>query len=138
MKEEFGKKLWEDYPDIFSKKITGHRVWMECGDGWYDHINTLCATVMLYCKDHNIEPPIASQVKEKYGSLRFYVWSAAIEVFDIIERFELESQYVCEVCGKRGKVRSVGGWYSCECEEHFANRRTRHAEAWKRSKGKGE
>ena len=93
---------------------------------------------MLYCTEHNIEPPIASQVKEKYGGLRFYVWSASIEVYDIIERFETESQYICEVCGDRGKVRVVGGWYSCECDEHFANRRDRHEEAWEKSRKTGE
>lgn len=123
MNTKLTEKLHKEYPKIFPKNERGYALGFECMDGWYDHINALCATVMLYCNDHNIEPPIASQVKEKYGSLRFYVWSASIEVFDLIERFETESQYVCEVCGKRGKVRNIHGWYSCLCDKHLAERR---------------
>jgi ribosomal protein L37AE/L43A len=137
MNDKNTKALWKEYPKIFPKNIRGHRVGFACGDGWYEHINALCGTIMLYCKDHNIEPPIVSDVKEKYGDLRFYVQSASIEVYDIIERFETESQYICEVCGERGKKRSFGGWYVTLCQIHFAERNRRYEEEankWKRSK----
>ena len=85
MKDELTKKLWKDYSKIFPKNERGYAVGFSCRDGWYDHINALCATIMMYCDEHNIEPPKASQVKEKFGSLRFYVQTASIEVFDIID-----------------------------------------------------
>lgn len=128
MNNELTNKLWDEYPEIFPKNERGYAVGFSCLDGWYDHINALCATVMLFCKDHGDAVPRASQVKEKYGSLRFYVESASIELFDIIERFETESQYICETCGERGKIRRIGGWYSCLCDLHYAERRAEYEE----------
>lgn len=121
MNDKLTEKLHKDYPKIFPKNERGYSLGFEHQDGWYDLINGLCSTLMMYCKDHNTEPPVASQVKEKYGSLRFYVWSAPIELYDIIERFETESQYVCEICGERGKIHRVGGWYKCVCDKHLAD-----------------
>ena len=123
MKEELQQKLWDNYPEIFPKHESGWCISFECNDGWYNHINALCATIMLFCKDHGDTVPVVTQVKEKYGTLRFYVMYASIEMYDLIERFEQESQYICEVCGDRGKVRNEGGWYTCLCDRHLAERR---------------
>jgi len=123
MNNEITHKLWEDYPEIFPKNERGYRVGFGCDDGWYNHINALCATIMLFCKDHGDSVPLASQVKEKYGGLRFYVQSATVELYDLIERFELEAEYVCEVCGERGKIRNVNNWYKALCDKHYYERR---------------
>ena len=125
MNIELTTKLHKKYPGIFSKEITGHAVGFEHDNGWYDLIDRLCDSIMFYCNSSNIEPPIASQVKEKYGGLRFYVWQASNEVFDIIDKFELESQYICEVCGRKGKIEVKGGWYKCVCHEHFIDWKNR-------------
>lgn len=121
MNSKLTTKLHTDYPGIFPKNRKGHSLGFECDDGWYDHINALCGTIMLFCKDHGDNIPVASQVKEKYGSLRFYIWAASVEVFDIIERFELESQYICEICGERGKTEAKGGWYKTVCKSHLVS-----------------
>jgi hypothetical protein len=123
MNNKLTGKLHKDYPEIFPPNRNGYSLGFECNDGWYDLINGLCSTIMMFCKDNNKKPPIASQVKEKYGSLRFYVQSAPVEIYDIIDRFELESQYTCETCGKRGKIYNIKGWYTCLCEEHLIERR---------------
>lgn len=73
------------------------------------------------------EVPVASQVKEKFGTLRFYVEKATPEQYDIISFVESLSSRVCEECGDTAtaKTRS-GGWIrtlcdSCE-DEHQKNR----------------
>lgn len=61
--------------------------------------------------------PVATQVKEKYGTLRFYVSGATDEQYAYIQFAEGMSAHVCEVCGNRGK-RSGGYWVSTRCKEH--------------------
>jgi hypothetical protein len=58
-----------------------------------------------------------TQVKEKYGSLRFYVGSASNRTYDIIEAAEKESETTCEVCGEPGKI-ITRGWWKCRCPKH--------------------
>lgn len=56
-------------------------------------------------------PPCrASQVKEKFGTLRFYMTSQTPEMDKIIEKACRKSAKTCEECGKPGKVvgRGVG------------------------------
>lgn len=65
------------------------------------------------------------QVKEKYGTLRFYVeidWSRKDAesldktIFEIISRFEDESSITCEDCGSsQGRMRDVRSYYSTLC-----------------------
>lgn len=57
------------------------------------------------------------QVKEKYGSLRFYIGSGSNRTFALIDKAEKESEITCEVCGKEGKIFSIRGWYMCRCPE---------------------
>lgn len=57
------------------------------------------------------------QVKEKFGTLRFYC-----NTNDTIARYvtfaETLTELTCEVCGARGKTECVGGWYSTVCKSH--------------------
>ncbi|MBA3857952.1 MAG: hypothetical protein C0507_13695 [Cyanobacteria bacterium PR.3.49] len=62
------------------------------------------------------------QVKEKFGTLRFYMGVAHDAIRAAIDRAEQESAQTCEDCGKPGKVRS-GGWISVLCDEHEAERK---------------
>jgi hypothetical protein len=84
------------------------------GDGWF-------AIVWRLCED--LEPIVGegfevTQVKEKFGELRFYVrhgWrTEAIE--KCIEAAQLEALRTCEVCGQPGKARE-GDWTPV-CDEH--------------------
>jgi hypothetical protein len=86
---------------------------------------------MQFCRKYSKEPPKSSQVKEKFGGLRFYVWSAPSEIYDIIDKYETQSQYICEECGRAGKIHKIGGWYSCVCDTHLADWYKRREENWK-------
>jgi hypothetical protein len=66
------------------------------------------------------------QVKEKFGTLRFYCPGN-----DRIRRYvrfaEALSARTCEICGGYGKLGHCGGWYSTRCEK-CAKEQTR--EGW--------
>ena len=61
--------------------------------------------------------PVASQVKEKFGGLRFYVWAATEEHYNYITFAESMSYRTCEHCGAPGK-RYTDGWHVVLCDEH--------------------
>lgn len=68
------------------------------------------------------EPPkvrqvVASQVKEKYGTLRFYTNGNDEYVDGLISMAESMSARTCETCGSPGKTRR-GGWVRTLCDKH--------------------
>lgn len=64
-----------------------------------------------YMKDFRIE-----QIKEKYGTLRFYVSGETDEVSRVIAKYEYISQFVCVDCGEDAVKQTMG--YICPyCEK---------------------
>lgn len=61
--------------------------------------------------------PVASQVKEKFGGLRFYVQGAIDEHYHYISFAESMSYHICEVCGAPGN-RWTDGWHKTLCDIH--------------------
>jgi hypothetical protein len=61
--------------------------------------------------------PVASQVKEKFGGLRFYVNGATEKHYNYITFAESMSYRTCEVCGAPGKT-YTDGWHTTLCETH--------------------
>jgi hypothetical protein len=64
-----------------------------------------------------IEQVIAVQVKEKFGTLRFYVYGGDDTTHNYIALAEITSGVTCEICGKSGSS-SSGGWIKTLCKEH--------------------
>jgi hypothetical protein len=97
----------------------------ECGDGWYSIIEEAAAKLELLIVEwskatlENEYHPRASQIKEKFGTLRFYLSSGTDEMYEVVEIAERKSAFVCEECGKKGKLRGKGWLY------------TRCAKCWK-------
>jgi hypothetical protein len=61
--------------------------------------------------------PVASQVKEKFGGLRFYVQGATTKHYDYISFAESMSYRTCEVCGSPGYY-YTDGWHTVLCDKH--------------------
>ena len=61
------------------------------------------------------------QVKEKYGTLRFYTGGATDKMYEIIREYERLSAVTCEVCGEVGQIRP-GGWVATLCDTHYEQR----------------
>lgn len=63
------------------------------------------------------------QIKEKFGTLRWYDAAAPEEVYRIIDKYEDISEKTCIVCGKPATYISTG-WISPYCDEHIENKET--------------
>ena len=61
--------------------------------------------------------PVAVQIKEKFGGLRFYVQAATSKHYDYISFAESMSYRTCEQCGAPGKRYSMG-WHKTLCDIH--------------------
>jgi hypothetical protein len=132
MKQELELKLVEKYPKIL-KDYKGDPMqtcmsWgMDTGDGWYKLLDECMEKLQYFCdlcsKDGKEVKVIARQIKEKFGTLRFYLdveGGNKIEndiVDDIINEAEAESERTCEVTGMPGAICQQGGWYKVLCYE---------------------
>lgn len=135
MKEKLEKKLFEKYPKIFRQKdLPMNQTCMcwgiSCGDGWYDILDALCGNIQGHIDDqikdneyrkekgepekevHQIE---ATQVKEKFGGLRFYTNTFDDYIDGLIRMAESMSYRTCEECGNRGKPNKAG-WITTLCD----------------------
>ena len=71
-----------------------------------------------YIVNHNPRHRVcASQVKEKWGTLRFYMQGGTEEMHEFIRESEQKSAVTCELCGKLGTIRNQG-WVRTLCDEH--------------------
>lgn len=135
MKEELDKKLCEKYPKIFKNRNGSMQETCMCwgfshDDGWYDIIDSLCASIQNHINNKRYQfremsqedfdeehQVVAAQVKEKFGGLRFYVDGGDDWVYGAISMAESMSYRTCEVCGAPGKTRGTG-WVRTTCDEH--------------------
>lgn len=59
-----------------------------------------------------------TQIKEKYGSLRLYCNGAPEEVYDVLQKYEFISEYICIKCGSpQACVVDDYGWYLPLCKD---------------------
>jgi hypothetical protein len=93
----------------------------ECGEGWRDLLDRACARIEAALAGGGTFT--AEQIKEKYGTLRFY-WSgrlpseAEAKVEEAIDLAEARSACTWEICGAEGRLYSRGGWLATACPEH--------------------
>ena len=100
-------------------------------DGWYRLIYDMCQEITdLYRSYHKEIDIVPTQVKEKFGTLRFYHRFGGREesgyeelhrkVEDVVSKYEDKSGSVCEQCGDVGKLRDDRGWIRALCDKHAA------------------
>lgn len=133
MRRDLEKYLIKKFPLCFGDIDKGPReslmcFGLECGNGWYKIIKEACQKAEIIIAkwidknkdDKNFNKdwtPRLSQVKEKYGTLRMY-WSSYPKGLDKVEmEAERKSAKTCEQCGKSGKLRGQG-WYYTSCFIH--------------------
>jgi hypothetical protein len=161
MRKELDEALCAKYPLIFKDRNADMRTtamcWgLECGDGWYNIIDTLCGLLtsdyrqakdrhdhlvevgaggVLYgtklvtqeaiddakvkLDEETLKVPVAAQVKEKFGGLRFYVNGTTDKHHNYISFAESMSYRTCEECGAVGKT-YTDGWHTTLCDIHAA------------------
>jgi hypothetical protein len=71
---------------------------------------------------------IVAQVKEKFGTLRFYYSGGDDEISGMVRMAEAMSAVTCEQCGSPGEQRH-GGWIRTLCDHHEEQYQNRNKEA---------
>ena len=125
MRDELDALLCEKYPKMMvnrDKSMMGTCMcWgFECGDGWFNIIDRLMHNIQDHIdwknRDSEVVPQVTlDQVKEKFGTLRFYVHGGDDVTFWMIRLAEHYSERTCEGCGIPSKVSSRDGWLSNVC-----------------------
>lgn len=105
--------LVHKYPKLFKTcKV------IECEKGWDSILDNLCECI----RDYTIRNPLAypleiTQVKEKFGTLRFYTNGSDDYIDGMICLAEYLSSKTCEKCGATNCVNleRIGGWIKTIC-----------------------
>lgn len=179
------ESLVSKYPKIFADRYkpmsqTAMCWGFDCGEGWYNILNQLCANIQnhidntrrdrlnalrfnrglrkavkgdtkslfnyfykymnntelalkevnrvlkdfsekgeaIYRMPHSVcEQVVATQVKEKFGTLRFYYNGGDSIIDGMVRMAESMSGVTCEKCGDVAKLRGNGWWYTA-CDKH--------------------
>jgi hypothetical protein len=143
MIDEQFENLAKRWPDLFHKSGNFE---FSVGEGWYNIIDLLCGFLstdveqtkrrLKYAMENSAavltesidvleeklaksleDLPTIVQVKEKFGSLRFYINGGTPEMYNYISFAEAMSGRTCEVCGAPGKSRN-NGWIKVLCNKH--------------------
>lgn len=137
MTDKLNKLLRADFPLMFEGLPTGY---VSCHDGWYDLLHCLCHTIQSHIDSrqrqhewlisrgdtptNDLVPQVrVQQIKEKFGTLRFYFRGGDEYIYGAAQVAEHMSSRICEDCGAPGKLRD-GGWIRTLCnpceEKHRA------------------
>lgn len=123
MRQELDDLLCQRYPEIFrdrhKEKYETSMCWgFCCDDGWFDIIDSLCAAITAQVKAGKMPPVVASQVKEKIGTLRFRIRGGNDETHRLIELARLKSEVTCEECGRpvERRIIEAGSILCSECK----------------------
>jgi len=139
MKKELQDDLFKKYPKLYRQKDEPYTrslmcFGFACGDGWYNILDTLSAEIQdrvdyingegkhAYRKqwlpeDHVNTIVEACQVKEKWGTLRFYFDGNDDFIEGLVSFAESLSAKTCEICGQPG-VLETKGWHKVRCKKH--------------------
>ena len=128
MKKELQNKLFEKYPKIFKQReldrtVTAMCYGIACGDGWHVLIDEMCGNIQNHIENVNRNKPEeehivceATQVKEKWGGLRFYVQGSDDFIDGIIDLAESMSYRICSKCGNQSTPQKKRGWIYTLCD----------------------
>jgi ribosomal protein L37AE/L43A len=100
------------YRDLEKKFNFQPQISSSVGPGWVGRLETLLQDLQKL----NYDLKGIVQIKEKFGSLRFYINGATEEQYQLVNQAEKETEKICEECGHFGKIRPANGWWKCRCD----------------------
>jgi hypothetical protein len=137
MKQELDKLLCEKYPKMMVNRNKGVMetcmCWgFECGDGWFTLLDQLMGNIQHHIdwknRTEELVPQVTlDQVKEKFGTLRFYYTGGDDYIRGLVSMAESMSGVTCEECGNPGE-RQGGGWIRTICAPCEQKREAERAE----------
>lgn len=127
-------ELQAKYPELYRDVYCG----VSIGEGWFNIVDIASSLISSHVKWNNdrrtallksnpydqvipeeLPMPQVAQVKEKFGTLRFYVDREDQYISGIVSMAEAMSARTCETCGEPAVARS-GGWIRTLCDRHEA------------------
>lgn len=116
------RKNAQEYNHMRRRLLAGdEEPWLEYSKIWSEPHRTGIRDSILSGKPNKVPPlvpqVVAVQVKEKFGTLRFYVDGGDDYTDGVIAMAEALSGRTCEECGAPGTTNS-GGWLSTRCSLH--------------------
>lgn len=122
MDTELQEQLYRRYPLIFQERgmppaETAMYWGIATGNGWYHLIDGLCAQLQRETDQEGMPQVIATQVKEKFGTLRFHTREANERQSAMIALATELSSRICNQCGAPGQLRT-SGWCATLCDAH--------------------
>jgi hypothetical protein len=125
MRDDLDEALCRDFPNTFRDRHGRSEVTSMCwgfpGDGWEPLIRRAAAKIeaaLLKLPPRLRAKLTSSQVKEKFGTLRWHMTQSRHVVAEIdraIDEAEQQSVVTCEGCGAPGTLKSSGGRQATLC-----------------------
>ena len=120
MNEKNSRKLFEYDFFIPSDPKSSMKHGFVCSNGWFDLLYCLCQDIEKMKKPEDFQ---IIQVKQKMGVLYIYCNEVTDKISKRIRQAKVESAKICEICGKKGKLR-MDGWRQTLCKK-CANRKSK-------------
>lgn len=98
---------------LYGKELNTEEVLSIVPQGWKTIVRQLITELFDMGWDGDL-----FQVKEKFGSLRFYIGDGTDAMHNLITKYEHISCRTCEVCGSPGTKLTKHGWLKVLCTEH--------------------
>ena len=105
----------KEFCDLLKMNFGFINVEPSCRDGWFLLLWELCNNIKATNPPNDFE---STQIKEKFGTLRFYTTRSIPEIDKLIDYAETESGKVCDWCGKDGTLYDSGGCVRTRCYNH--------------------
>ena len=127
MNEKLDELLCQRYPKMMVNRdksmMETCMCWgFECGDGWFNILDQLMGSIQHHIdwknkKEEVVAQVTLNQVKEKFGTLRFYYSGGDDYIDGLVTMAESMSGVTCEECGLPG-TQTQGGWIKTACAAH--------------------
>ena len=118
-------KIIKKYPKIFQPyEGNPYGVNWELPEGWEEVVDELCGAIQDYVdnvkrykegEEIRVEQVRCTQVKEKFGGLRFYFEGGDQEVDGMVRMAEWMCENRCQDCGRKEDLGKTSGWISVLC-----------------------
>lgn len=126
--KELNKKMVEEFPFLLPRNrwtdkvsedydYSYNELW-SLDKGWAKAFGyeLICELKEALVEANYLDKYRITQIKEKYGTLRWYDFGAPEKVFDIIRKYEQKSYETCIFCGEPAEYETYG-WINYVCEK---------------------
>ena len=137
MRQELDSLLCEKYPKMMVNRNKHMQetcmCWgFECGDGWFNILDKLMGNIQHHIdwknrKEEVVAQVTLDQVKEKFGTLRFYYSGGDDAIDGMVRMAESMSGVTCEECSAPAQTHGPG-WIRTICEPCETKRETERAQ----------